>query len=727
MKLTRLPLSVKITLMVILAVALSCSLLAGSVLIKGKRTTRSIQLVLEEVIQQETHKIARDIYLMVQAQHEGLIQSLQSSVTVAQLVLEQKGSVNFDDSRMVEWSAVNQFTKQGQTVQLPRMQLGEQWLGQITSLTERVAVVDEVLRMTDAKCTIFQRMNEAGDMLRVATNVATADNARAIGTYIPAVGLDGKPNPVIATLLEGKEYSGRADVVNVPYLTVYRPIRDAAGKVVGALFVGVEIEKVKSLRKGIMDAVVGKTGYVYILCGSGPKKGNYIISAQGKRDGENILEAQDADGHKFIQSIIDKARNVKEGQCDYETYMWKNKGETEARKKVAAVMYFEPWDWVIGAGTYFDDYKDVTDKVAKANMELVQWTAMIAGGLLLALIPLSIVVSRRLSHPLLLLVDRLKDIAQGEGDLTKRMDVHSRDEVGDVARWFNTFLTKIHDTIAQVAGSAQAVAGASTEIAGSCDQMASGIRQQSDQVTQISAALEQVSASVVEVAQQSNQAATSAAESGEVARTGGEVVAQTINDMQAISKAVEATSESVEELGKRSEQIGKIVEVINDIADQTNLLALNAAIEAARAGEHGRGFAVVADEVRKLADRTTKATEEIAGSITAIQTETKQAVERMNVGANQVQAGVDRAKEAGKSLEKIVAKANDVAKLIQSIAAAAEQQSAASEEVSRSVQSINEATRQTSEGTAQTAEAAGHLSAKAEELQKLVGQFKLAK
>ena len=195
--------------------------------------------------------------------------------------------------------------------------------------------------------------------------------------------------------------------------------------------------------------------------------------------------------------------------------------------------------------------------------------------------------------------------------------------------------------------------------------------------------------------------------------------------MDAIKDAVTSSSASVEELGRRGQQIGQIIEVINDIADQTNLLALNAAIEAARAGEHGRGFAVVADEVRKLADRTTKATEEIGESIRAIQTETDDAVQRMASGTEQVDAGVAKAREAGQSLGRIVSASQSVAQMIQSIAAAAEQQSAASEQISRNVESIASASNQASEGAGQAATAATQLSTKAEQLQALVARFKV--
>jgi methyl-accepting chemotaxis protein len=366
------------------------------------------------------------------------------------------------------------------------------------------------------------------------------------------------------------------------------------------------------------------------------------------------------------------------------------------------------------------------DSTIHAAANTVQMYVMFAiAGTALAVIVPALLFANSLVRPIRRVIDSIRDIAEGEGDLTRKVDESAADETGELGRWFNVFVAKLRGILVDVSGATREVAGAATQIAASAEEMATGLSRQEQQSAQVSAAVEEMSVSVQEVARKAQTAAEAATASQSDSVSGGEVVQQTVSEMQAIAKDVTTSSKTVSTLGKKSEEIGQIIKVINDIADQTNLLALNAAIEAARAGEHGRGFAVVADEVRKLAERTTKATEEVSSSIREIQTETVHAVQQIEAGAGRVAKGVNLANSAGQALGRITQSSEGLSGMVQSIAAAADQQSSAASEIAGAVERINAVSRESAESANQAAQAANLLSQQAEKLQGLVCRFKL--
>ncbi len=331
----------------------------------------------------------------------------------------------------------------------------------------------------------------------------------------------------------------------------------------------------------------------------------------------------------------------------------------------------------------------------------------------------------RIVKRLNLVTDRIKDVAQGEGDLTKRIEIHDDDELGELGRWFNTFMDKLQQIILHVAQSTEHIASAAEELSSTATQTSRAAAVQKDQATQVAAAMQQMSSTVVQVSENATKASENAKNAGESARSGGSIVEETVDVIQNLAASTRDTAIKIQELGKSSDQIGQIIGVIDDIADQTNLLALNAAIEAARAGEQGRGFAVVADEVRKLAERTTQATKEIAQMIKTIQQETQHAVEAMQSGTAAVERGVDSATKAGTSLNEIIQASEQVNDMITQIATAATQQSAATQQVTANMDQIANLVQESSVGAEQSAKACRDLSDLALDLQRLVGRFKL--
>ncbi len=357
-------------------------------------------------------------------------------------------------------------------------------------------------------------------------------------------------------------------------------------------------------------------------------------------------------------------------------------------------------------------------KTAKTANLLTLVLAILFGAIIASL------VSSRITSSLGHVVTRASAIA--DGDMTgQQLETVGDDEIADLTRAVNRMQSSLAEMIQSVMSSSDQVSSAAEQISANASQSARASEDQQRQTEQVATAMDEMGTAVQAVAENSRRAAQQSEEAANKARTGGDIVTQTVSTMERIAHETVQVAGQIDQLGHRSEDIGRIVGVIDEIADQTNLLALNAAIEAARAGEQGRGFAVVADEVRKLAERTATATKEISTMIANIQAETQKAVSAMREGGSRVNTGMATAVEAGKSLQEIIAASERVGEMVREITHASQQQSHTTQQVQENVSQINRLVHESATGSRELARACESLSGLALELQRSTARFKL--
>lgn len=603
------------------SVVLTAAVLVGVGAWQTTRFTADADGRIDELTASDLSHVTTGLETLVATVGHSIQQDQGRGMTMATSMVRADGGLRLDRSRMVTWDAVDQVSGEVNTVRLPAATVGGTWLGQNDDPAARTPVVDDIAGIVGGFVTVFQRMNERGDLLRVATTVKTAEEKRAIGTYIPAVDAEGDPNPVAAAIRSGRPYRGVAKVVDTWSVTAYDPIRDADGHIIGALFVGApQAQAIAALSSAISGTEIGEHGSVSIVSTAPADRGRVVASSEADSVG-TTLEGESADGEPWVEETLTRATGLGAGELGSATYRLPGTGGAPAADSTVYVGAFPAYSWAIVVTAYGPDSAAASTALAEGRTTMLRVFVVAAVALAILGALVAWLVATRMSRRMGLLTEAMTGLA--DRDLTVSVPEEGRDEIGTMSRALNLAVRRLHDLLEEITVEAGRVDGASRRLTGvradlistadAATRLSGAAAASAGEVTEhvqtLSVGSEQMSASIREISGSAQEAATVARESVSLAE-----------DMEAVMRT----------LSDSSSRIADVVDVITSIAGQTNLLALNATIEAARAGEAGKGFAVVAGEVKDLAGQTARATEEVAARVAAIRGDTDSAVRAIN-------------------------------------------------------------------------------------------------
>ncbi|WP_277656998.1 methyl-accepting chemotaxis protein [Seleniivibrio woodruffii] len=482
-------------------------------------------------------------------------------------------------------------------------------------------------------------------------------------------------------------------------------------------------QQIETKVKAILESIrFQKDGYVFTYDYNGTAM---TVGPYKDVVGKNLYDKSDANGVYFVREMIEKAK----AGDGYVEYIWPKPSINKDAPKLSYVTRIDRWNWMIGTGIYIDDIDEAiakleVDQNAKMRAMLFEILAFSAVALAVACV-ITLSITRKMTSGIITAANTLKDIASGEGDLTKQLPVTSNDEVGDLAKYFNQFINKLRDIVASVQENAQSVASGSTELAAATEELSMTMGDQAAQVSGVASATEEMSASSAIINSNLEANLRVAEETTDNTVEGSKMLKRAVDEIQQIKTKVDELGSTIRSLAESSQEINAILNVISDIADQTNLLALNAAIEAARAGEHGRGFAVVADEVRKLAERTQSATGEISGIIGNLQKESGRASDDMGNALVKVDSGVKTMMATSTFFDKIVNSVSEMSSMNGVIESSIREQVQAIDNINDNAQTISAGIEQSTNALGEISRTVSDLERQSENLMVLTRQFKI--
>ncbi len=636
LRLFRLSLRQQIAALGMLTAVLATITVAILVMLNEQKTSKSVSDEVTAIMQDRLAKNAEKMYSICKLAQEFVQVAVDTSLKFGDSELKQVGGVK-PSGKSITWEALNQYTRARTPITAPLWSIAGTALTDDRSFEHTIPVIDEIAKETGETVTVFQRVNAAGDMLRIASTVVATDGKRAIGTYIPARMPDGTPNSVVQTVLSGQTFRGRAYVVNSWYITDYEPMRGAGGDIIGMFFVGMKQEGIVALRNAISGGSMSG-GHTSVGVYYGPHSENFSNMVAIEPSGAGATQES-----KWLPEVLSKAPRLPDG------------GSSEVRvpnpithsEVIVRYTYFQPWDWVIVVIGDSIDYESTSATVrARFNELLLQ--SVIGGLAALAFgAVFAYFISKRITSPM--------------ADLS----------------------INLTSSATQISSSAVHQQESVTTLMASSNQIASAAKE-------ISATSQELLKAMVEIGDAAERTAGLAHE-GRQGLKGMEL------SMQTLSSASESISGRLATIRTKAARINSVVTAITKVADQTNLLSLNASIEAEKAGEAGAGFAVVAREIRRLADQSAVSTLDIEQIVEEMQEAVASGVAEMRQFSDAVRGGIGAAETIQGQFGEIIEGVESIAPRYETVQEGMQNQSVGAKQISEAMWQLTETARQASD------------------------------
>ena len=697
--------------------------------VEKRSVTGKIEGELDALARENIEHLSMAVYNTCEAANKMEQKYLDGILKDANAFFKDMGGFSLS-SETVSMKVVIPSAHKEKTISIPKMMIGE--------VFEPETYIDVIREKFGGNYGLFQRLDEAGNMVLIASTIRNKKGFMVKNLYLPSK-MNNEPNPVIGQILRKQLFHGIADLMDGWQYTVCKGIADKEGHVIGMLFTETPFKAPESLRQAIVDMKVGKSGYIWVLGGKHAfHRGQYIISKGGTQDGENLWDSRGADGRYFVRSIVGKATKLKKNEVAHERYSWKNADDAAARWKVAALTYFEPWDWVIGAGTYEDDYHDVKENVENAMMEMF-WVLLISGVLILIpIVGMAFFFGNKITDRITQITNIAGEIAKGNlsaaAKAVKTMVKDDRpnkteaddDETGALLISIKRMTESLNALVGQVQRSGIQLTASTTELAATARQQQGAISQQEEATSGVRRAAQEISSVANELEVTMRQVAERSQETAGFASKGQSDLARMENAMHQMEAASRSISGRLEAINEKAENITNVVTTITKVADQTNLLSLNAAIEAEKAGEYGRGFNVVAREIRRLADQTAVATLDIEHMVESMQSAVSAGVMEMDKFIAEVKQSVEDVGKISRQLALIIEQVQRLSPSFDDVNVAMGHQSENAGRANYAVARLSDEIQSTAGSLRETFQAIEQLNDAARGLQQEVSRFKVS-